>query len=170
MKSFSANPLGAYYQPTNQTKMSMFHNEQVVAQWNKTIKDRKANRGKTGDDAEMAVCFNHYHKQFSLLNRGELNEQMTIWKKQRKSGEVRIKRYNSKTAVVDGKEYHFFVVQPAKNGKMVECNFDPMGLFILGELVSGYIYAFTNKGNRDAVEKYVMGKYDDSLDEECDDE
>ena len=150
--------------------MSMFHKEQIVAQWNKTIKDRKANKGKTGDATEMAVCFNHYHKQFSLLNRGELNEQMTIWKKQRKSGEVKIKRYNSKTAVVDGKEYHFFVVQPQKNGKMLECNFDPMGLFILGEWVSGYIYAFTNKANRDAVEKYVMGKYDESLDEEYDDE
>ena len=142
--------------------MSMLNKEQVTAQWNKTIKDRKANRGKTGDATEMAICFVHYHKQFSLLNRGELNEQMRIWKKQRKSGEVRIKRYNSKTAVVDGKEYHFFVVQPTENGKMVDCNFDPMGLFILGEWVSGYIYAFTNKANRDAVEKYVMGKYDES--------
>ena len=148
--------------------MSLLNREQVVAQFIETMKDRKANKNKVGDEAEIAFCFNHQHKQFALLNRGELNEEMKRWKKNRKAGITKIKRFNSKTANVKGTEYHFLVVQPYKNGKMTQCNFDPMGLFIFGEMVSGFIYAFTNKANRDAVEKYVMGEYDNTQTTESD--
>jgi hypothetical protein len=114
---------------------------------------------KTG---EVAITFNHQHEQFALLNREEMNGEMKRWKTLRKQGLIKMKRYNSKTAEYKGKSYHFLTLQPYKDGKLCPCNFDPMGLFILGEMVSGYIYAFTNKANRDAVEKYVMGKYDET--------
>jgi hypothetical protein len=39
---------------------------------------------------------------------------------------------------------------------MEECCWDPFGLFILGEMVSGYIYAFKTAQNRDAIYSYVM--------------
>ena len=140
--------------------MSYFTREQITTMFDDCLTKRVK---KTG---EVAITFNHNHKQFCLLNREEMDTQMKIWRKMRKDGGLKIKRYNSKTAEHNGKTYHFFVIQPYENGKMEECNFDPMGLFILGEMVSGYIYAFPNKANRDAVEKWVMGKYDDKEEEQ----
>ena len=151
--------------------MSVITNEKTNALWKDILLMRKQNRGKTGDEAEIAISYIYRHQQFGLFNKGEMNEQMRVWRELRKQGLMKIKRYNSKTAVVDGVDYHFLVAQPYKNGKISDSsNLDPMGLFILGEWVNGWIYAFTNKGNRDAVEKYVMGKYDESLDDESDDE
>ena len=65
-------------------------------------------------------------------------------------------KYNNKEAIVNGQTWYFLVVQPYKNGKMVECAMDPFGLMILGEMVDGYVYAFKLKHNRDAIYSYVM--------------
>jgi hypothetical protein len=140
--------------------MSVLCKENVIDMFELAIKNRVK---KTG---EIAITFAHEHKIFAYVNRDEMNIQMKMWRTQQKKGLLKIKRFNSNIGEYNGNKYYYFVVQPYKNGKMMRCNIDPMGAFIFGKLVSGYIYAFIKEENRDAVEKYVMGgKYDEEQEE-----
>ena len=94
-------------------------------------------------------------KALCVCNRVEMDAQMKVWRKAHRHGKIFIHDYNCKTSTQapDGKEWHFLVVQNADLEKSWN---SPIGLFLLGEYVSGTIYAFKSKKNRDAVQKYVM--------------
>lgn len=106
---------------------------------------------------DLALSFFHAAKEFYVLNKAELEEQMRTWRKLAKEGTVKMRAYNNKTQTARGRTWHFLVVQSYHpNGEMMECNVDPFGLFVLGELVNGFVYAFTREANRNMVYEYVM--------------
>lgn len=88
------------------------------------------------------------------MNTPEMDVQKKIWKKLAKDGKITIRFGNSKTKTTeDGLTWHFLVVQPTNED---DCQMDPFGLLIMGEMVSGFVYAFKNKKHRDQVQQYVM--------------
>ena len=73
-----------------------------------------------------------------------------------RKGKINILACNSKSATTpDGKEWHFFVVQ-AMN--LDDAWTDPFALFLLGEMVDGWVYCFSDKRNRDRIQEYVLKK------------
>ena len=94
---------------------------------------------------------------FSLYNKTQTQQQMKLWRKLAKEGKIKIAEYNNKTKIINGVEHYILVVQAYDGGEFNESNsFDPMGIFILGEMVDGYIYLFKSKENRDKTYEYVM--------------
>ena len=109
---------------------------------------------KTKDD----ICWFYHHLAhgFSIMNIEELQEQMRSWRKLALEGKLKIMDYNNKTKNVFNKEWHILVVQPYKDGEEVPQNPDPVGCMLMGYVVSGFIYSFKTKQNRDDVANYVM--------------
>ena len=88
------------------------------------------------------------------MNTAEMDEEKRRWRTLAREGKVTIRFVNSKSrALNDGREWHFFVLQPTNPD---ECGPDPFGMFVLGEMVSGFIYAFKSKKHRDRIQEYVM--------------
>ena len=123
-------------------------------------KDRIENAFKTAYNAwrpnDIMMTFYCVEQAFSLYNKGKSQNQMKIWRKFAKDGKAKIMEYNNKTIIINDVEHYMFVVQPYENEKMTDCDFDPMGLMVLGELVSGFVYLFKKKENRDVIYNYVM--------------
>jgi hypothetical protein len=94
----------------------------------------------------------HKDKMLSVMNNKELKVQAKMWRKQRKEGLIQIQEYNNKTKDVDGKEYYSLVVQPTD---LDNADIDPLGLLKIGLMVSGFVYVFKNKTNRDIIYEYV---------------
>ena len=92
------------------------------------------------------------HTMLSVMNNKELKVQAKMWRKQRKAGLIQIQDYNNKTYDVDNKEYYTLVVQPAD---LDTADIDPLGLLTIGLMVSGFVYIFKNKTNRDLIFDYV---------------
>jgi hypothetical protein len=110
-------------------------------------------------DGDLAISYIHHAGQLSWFDKKEMTSQMKSWRKLAKEGKMKMGHYNNKTKKTDdGREWFFLVAQcyDPITTKMKECNFDPLGLFVMGEMVSGYLYAFRNKENRDKVFEYVM--------------
>jgi hypothetical protein len=104
---------------------------------------------------DLAVTFIKDRKDFMLLNKEEMNEQMKIWRQQAKNGLIVINDCNDfKLRDEDEKKWYVFVVQNRDETK--SCGIDPFGIYILGILVDGYVYAFKSKTNRDNIRNYVM--------------
>jgi len=88
------------------------------------------------------------------MNLQEMETQKKQWRKLAQDKKIKIQKFNNKTYKhEDGNTWHFLVVQPTN---LDDCNMDPMGIFIMGEMVSGFIYAFKHKKHRDTVQKFVM--------------
>jgi hypothetical protein len=106
---------------------------------------------------DIGLCFHHELEVYVKFNTAEMREQMIIWKKQRKNGDLIINPKNNQSRMLFGKQVYLLVIQTPdlKNIPMI----DPLGLgFDDGHfLISGYIYLFTKEINRDAIYKYVMG-------------
>jgi hypothetical protein len=132
-------------QANEQTKMSLITREQIERQYQHALRVRKHRCGET------AISFYHHLKDFALLNMDETKEQMKMWRKWVKNGEIEIIAHNNKNKEVNGKMWYCLVVNPKPN----TADFDPFGLMVLGEMVSGYIYAFDKEHNRDAAYKYA---------------
>ena len=116
---------------------------------------------KNREKGDVVWTWNRTHMAFSVYNEEEFRPQMAEWRRLAKEGEIVIKKYNSKSATTfDGNEWHFLVVQRVDK---TDATFDPAGLFLLGEMVSGYIYAFKRRTNRNRVEKYVMNELDNGM-------
>jgi hypothetical protein len=128
--------------------------EGMEAQYKHCMGMRKHKAGET------AITFKHDACDFGMLNQAEMTEEMRRWRQLRKEGRIKIEEYNNKLRVIEGinstlngKKWYVLTIQPIKD----EVAIDPFGLFVLGYMVSGYIYAFDKEENRDAVYKYVMG-------------
>ena len=79
-----------------------------------------------------------------------------MWRKLAKDGKIKIAEYNNKTKIINGVEHYTFVVQLYDGDKFSESNsFDPLGLFILGEMVDGYILISINSNQRKIARKYT---------------
>ena len=116
---------------------------------------------KTKDD----VCWFYFHREggIAVMNIKELQEQMREWRKLAVQGKLKIMDYNNKTKkTFDGKEWYILVVQRYENGVCVSEAPDPTGM-LMNYMVSGFIYAFQKKSNRDDVAKYVMRGLDSGV-------
>jgi hypothetical protein len=128
--------------------MTTYHREQIENAFNNAFNDWRPD--------EVMMTFYCARKRFNLYNKEVTQANMKIWRKLAKDGKIKIMEYNNKTKLINGVEHYIFVVQPYENEKMTDCNFDPMGLMVLGEMVSGFVYLFKKKENRNAIYNYVM--------------
>lgn len=91
-----------------------------------------------------------------MMNVEELQENMRMWRALAVQGKIKIMDYNSKTKKIFDKEWYILVVQKYENGEQVFQDYDPVGTMLMNYIVSGHIYAFKRKSNRDDVARYVM--------------
>ena len=116
-----------------------------------TMADRQKSRGETW------FCYHQAKQQKMWGNNEEMTEQMKIWRQQQKNGKLMMEEENNQTVKIQGREWYILVIQPTNDN---DCSIDPMGFgYDDGAfMVSGFIYHFTRKENRDAIYKYVMKK------------
>lgn len=111
-----------------------------------------------GHQKGEVVYYHHYaSQQYTACKKGEWNEEMRRFRKERKEGIKNIDPINHRNPTIKGKQFYTFVLQ---NTDMdTNPTFDPLGMaFDDGFfVVSGFIYSFRNEANRDASYKYIMG-------------
>ena len=139
----------------NNNKMSIITKDQIeyaYRGWKHTT---------TNNDTVMFLHKEQYsiHKCLSAMNNVEMAEQMKLWRKEAKKSKLVIRGCNNKQRTLeDGMTWYFLVVQPEG---LEDVGMDSLGLMLLGEMVSGFVYAFTRKANRDMVYEYVMRGIDE---------
>ena len=106
------------------------------------------------EKSDIAWTFHVQLNNFVRFNEKECQLEMKRWRKLAKENKLVIEKYNNKSATAFDVEWHFLVIQPKDLNE--DWGIDTGGFFILGELVSGHIYAFKSKDNRNKVEQYVM--------------
>jgi hypothetical protein len=122
-----------------------------------TVKQQFKSSYPTWGKNEIMMCYIVARNCFSFYNKTNSLDQMKSWRKLAKDGKIKIAEYNNKTKKINGVEHYTLVVQEYADGEFSEANcLDPMGMFILGEMVSGYVYLFKSKENRDKTFEYVM--------------
>ena len=114
------------------------------------------------DPTDIVFFWHHVNKDYCCGNKDEWKGEMKRFRKQRKEGTLTILEANNKTKVLgnkylNSKTFYFMVIQDPDENKNPQC--DPMGLAVKDGafIVSGWIYAFKSKTNRDASYKYIMG-------------
>jgi hypothetical protein len=110
---------------------------------------------------DLCMTYNKLGKNFDFLNQEEIHLQFRDFRREKKNGTIRINPNNNLTHEdPNGKKWHFLVIQEAKDGKIDEDSGFNMDICRLGMAfnfyVSGAVYAFRNKDNRDAMYHYVM--------------
>jgi len=127
------------------------HNQFIKEVWN----DRQK--------GEYCLCFNKHLGRFTWLNKEQLNKQNKVWRNLIKSKRLCLDDKNNKSFKIYDKKVYTFVIQNLNSdGEYDELknSIDLLGLIGFSnkvEMVSGYIYAFTSKTNRDTIYKYLMG-------------
>ena len=115
-------------------------------------------------NTDIAYCWNVKYQDYTYLNKEELHIQMKQWRKSCDEGKITIKKYNNTKQRFKGTKLWCCVVQRTQkcldllNGTR-EDSIDPAG-FIFDDMfmVSGHIYMFKSKTNRDLVYRYVRRK------------
>jgi len=111
------------------------------------------------------ICWFYHLRQEEIccFNKDELHEQMKKWRTVAVDGKIKIMNQNNrKINTFDGKEWYILVVQPTDpdNPVMNGMSPDPVGSMLSNFWVSGMVYCFKEKKNRDDVAKWVMRKLD----------
>lgn len=138
----------------------------------KDMIERAYDGWKTHSKETDTVMFLHYDqfqeaRMFSAMNNTEMQTQMRLWRKLAKEGKVTIRFVNSKSKTLeDGNTWHWLVIQRPK----CWVPYDTLGTMLLGFMVSGHIYCFKSKVNRDRVQEYVMKGLEQLPIEETDEE
>ena len=103
-------------------------------------------------DTVIFCCVRDYERynMLSVMNNAEISTQAKIWRKQIRAGDVECHDYNNRETTIDSKTYYSLVIQ-SKNYE----GFDLLGLFMGGIMVSGFIYYFKSKQNRDTIFKFI---------------
>ena len=110
---------------------------------------------KTKDD--IGIYYHHDEKQYCIFNIEEWTAEMKRFRKYVKKNEGVINPKNHREPMIQGKQFYTFVFQDPDMSRNPQ--FDPMGLAFETQtfVVSGMIYAFRKKENRDMSYKYIMG-------------
>ena len=109
-------------------------------------------------DSVMFIHHNNFRNSkgqsgMCLLNNTEMKQQLRDWKKFAKQGELNILTHNSKSRTLyDGSIWHFLTIQYPNE----DVGLDPLGMMLFGFTVTGLIYAFKSKVNRDICQDYIM--------------
>ena len=103
-------------------------------------------------DTVIFCCMRAYaqYKMLSVMNNTETTTQAKIWRKLIRAGDIECHDYNNNETTIEGKTYYSLVIQPKD---YETC--DPLGIFMAGTMVSGHIYYFKSKQNRDTIFKFI---------------
>ncbi len=129
--------------------MSIYSRTEFLDAWKRAMEDKEKKDG---------IIFLHRKsydkfKCLAVMDNEELKVQAKVWKKQIKTGILeKPLDGNCITSKVDDKDYHLLVIQHKNKD---HCYHDSLGLFILNYMVSGHIYAFESKVNRDRIYNYL---------------
>jgi hypothetical protein len=102
---------------------------------------------------------------WGVMNKAEMTQQMKMWRKMALNGEIAMIRHNNQDDITfEGMKMWSLCLQSYKNGEIEEDQntIDAHGGFIFCKeeggfrAVSGHIYGFKSKANRDAVFEYIM--------------
>jgi len=113
------------------------------------------------EPTDIVFFYHHHFERYCVGNKEEWQGEMKRFRKMRKEGNLEVLECNNKTFTVGddkkNKTLHFLVIQDTDSDK--NPTIDPMGLAVKDHtfIVSGMIYAFKSKTNRDASFKYIMG-------------
>jgi hypothetical protein len=132
---------------------TMFYTKDMREAVQDTIAGRQKSRG------EIAFAYHRQAKDTMWINKDEMTEQMKIWRKQKKAGDLHLNPKNNRTKVIGGKTWYIFVVQEGPDPEHIKpIGIDPIGFgFDEGMfLVDGMIYAFKDVRNRDMTYEYIM--------------
>jgi hypothetical protein len=108
--------------------------------------DRQKSRGET------FFFYHHLNEQTYWGNNDELLIEAKRFRKYKKEGKLIINEANHREFEIDGKTFYTFVVQDTNEQNN---QIDPLGLGV-GFMVSGMIYFFVRKENRDNIYKWIM--------------
>jgi hypothetical protein len=94
--------------------------------------------------------WNHGSQQLMWLDKEDVGPQMKTFRCLRKQGKVRVLEENNRTCKLSKKSWHCIVVTTGAEGQI-----DIPSVKLFNLLVSGLVYWFDNKDNRDAYFKYI---------------
>ncbi len=102
---------------------------------------------------------------WGVMDKTEMTQEMKNWRKKALNGEIAMIRHNNQDDITfEGMKMWSLCLQSYKNGELEEeqNTLDAYGGFVFVNdggsfrAVSGHIYGFKSKANRDAVFEYVM--------------
>jgi hypothetical protein len=122
---------------------------------------------------EMCWTLRQSVKDITYLNKYEMTENMKVWRKLKKQGEITMPENQNISVKIDGNKFHILAIKspyeddsvPAADPTIATWDRETIpktdlwkglttGYF---EYSTGYIYYFKSQNNRDMVYKYVMG-------------
>jgi len=110
---------------------------------------------KTEEPTDICRFWHYGSEGISVLNKEELREQFTQYKKTKK---LKIENYNNKMIKRNGRKFYVLVVQWIDKDK--ETPHCPMSMLGYGFLVGGYPYWFNTKKDRN----YAIDVFNDNFD------
>ncbi len=116
---------------------------------------KRALREKEEEDTVIFLHESNYDQYggLSVMNKREMNVQARKWKKLIDDGKIsKPLDGNCNTTTVDGKKYYFLTIQPTD---LEHCDWDALGMFVLGFVVQGYIYVFEDEDTRDEIKNIL---------------
>ena len=136
--------------------------EFIRREWQLTTRDRRKH--------EVALCWVHHINQLHLLSKDNIYHEFSRFREGVRSGRLICLEANlQERQDQDGRGWNFLVVQDkphliaiepiasalAANGGVSPLGTDPIALFEFGFLVTGFVYFFKKKKNRDAMFKFL---------------
>jgi len=126
--------------------MTTFHMSDMRKHTETALADRRGGQ-------EVCLYWHHAKHDTAWCNKEDIRGEAKRFFHLRKKGLITMREDNNGSLELEGKTFHYFVVQHADE----ECDtIDPFAM-ANGLMVSGYVYFFTRKENRDALYKYIMG-------------
>jgi len=103
---------------------------------------------------EICISWIHHSKRLGMFSMVGIVTQINHWKEN--GLDMRINDVNTNSFEFQGKTWFVMVVQEYKDGEMYEGNpMCPMSLFLFGEGVNGYTYAFETATERDTIIPFI---------------
>ena len=100
-----------------------------------------------------APCFTwiHHLREFAWIDKAMINPQFKKFKQAFKEGKAKVLEGNNTTQTLDKKEWYSLVITPTH-----ECDICLGSMNLFSFYVSGYVYWFNIKENRDSMYKYLI--------------
>lgn len=105
-----------------------------------------------------AWTWHHLQEAFMWYDQDKFNTECKRFRKLRKEGNVIIHEYNNKTAMLGDVEWYCLVIQSPEESPDGKERIDPIcpaSMNLFGMMVSGFVYWFNKKSNRDTVYKFL---------------
>ena len=108
-------------------------------------------------DKETTFTYRRDTGRMCCLTNDDIKSEMKRWRQLKKEDKLVIQPCNMYDIKIKGREWFVLTVQACEDNDIKDTGIDPIGLAQeVNVLVTGYLYFFNNKANRDAVQNYVM--------------